>query len=68
VLHNLGWAIFPEIGVKEEDDLCRQKLFFKSGLPLTRQTWLLCRNSALKLAVVRKFVEYAQQFEKGGKK
>ncbi|MDR1701935.1 MAG: LysR family transcriptional regulator [Sporomusaceae bacterium] len=64
VLHNLGWAIFPAIGLKENDNLFRQNLFFKNGKPLTRPTWLLCRNAALDLAVVRTFVEYAQQFEK----
>lgn len=63
ILHNLGWAIFPMIGIKEGDSLFTQKLFLKSGQPLTRYTWLLCRDSSLGLSVVRTFVDYVMQYE-----
>lgn len=58
VLRNLGWAIFPGIGLKENDNLFVRPLHFKNGKPLIRRTWLACRTSSLELSVVRAFVDH----------
>lgn len=60
VLLNLGWAVFPGIGLKEHDNLFTWALHFKNGKPLTRRTWLMCRTSSLELSVVRAFVEHVR--------
>ncbi|MEN6411745.1 MAG: LysR family transcriptional regulator [Veillonellales bacterium] len=64
VLRNLGWAIFPGIGLKEHDNLYVRPLHFKSGEPLTRRTWLVCRTSSLELSVVRAFVDHVRSYTK----
>lgn len=58
VLHGLGWAILPSIGIVQHKDLYIKPLYWANGEPLHRATWLLCSNDALQLAVVRSFIDY----------
>lgn len=58
VLNGLGWGIMPAIGLKGYDSLYKKELYWKNGEPLTRRTWLMCRDSFLELPVVQAFVEY----------
>ncbi|QJW48240.1 substrate-binding domain-containing protein [bacterium BFN5] len=60
VLLNLGWAVFPGIGLKEPNNLFTWALHSKDGKPLTRRTWLMCRSSSLELSVVRAFVNHVR--------
>lgn len=58
VLHGLGWAILPEIGLGEQSGLFRRELFWRSGKPLVRKTWLAYSSAFLELSAVRAFVEF----------
>ncbi len=62
VLHNLGWAILPEDGIKEHSLLYTKKLHWHDGTPFLRKTWLFYRNSSLELSAVNAFVNYLQDY------
>lgn len=61
VLHGLGWAILPEIGLGGQDRLFTRELFWRSGKPLLRRTWVAFPESSLELSAVRAFVEFLHQ-------
>jgi len=62
VLHGLGWAILPFIGLKEHDSLYTQELQWRDGTPVLRRTWMLYRNSSLELSAVHAFVNYIKTY------
>ncbi|AJQ29853.1 LysR family transcriptional regulator [Pelosinus fermentans] len=62
VLHGLGWAILPFIGLKEHDSLYTQELHWRDGTPVLRRTWMLYRNSSLELSAVHAFVNYIKTY------
>lgn len=61
VLHGLGWAILPEIGLGEQSGLFQRELFWRSGKPLVRRTWLAYSPAFLELSAVRAFVEFLKE-------
>jgi len=62
VLHGLGWAILPFIGLKQHDSLNTQELYWRDGRPVLRRTWMMHRNSSLELSAVRAFVDYLKEY------
>jgi DNA-binding transcriptional LysR family regulator len=62
VLHGLGWAILPFIGLKEYDSLYTQELHWRDGTPVLRRTWMLYRNSSLELSAVHAFIDYIKDY------
>jgi DNA-binding transcriptional LysR family regulator len=58
VLHGLGWAIMPEIGLKNYRSLFTRPVIWKNGEHLVRRTSLLYKNSALDRSVVKTFVKH----------
>lgn len=65
VAHGLGWAILPSIGISQHSTLYRQPLFWSDGQQLCRPTWLLCRQTALNLSVVKAFVNHTKSVFSG---
>lgn len=63
VLHGLGWAILPAIGLKQynHNDLHIRRLYFKDGTPLVRRTWLMYRSSHLNLPTICAFIEHMKK-------
>ena len=62
VLHGLGWAILPAIGLKQHNqNLFIKNLYFKDGTPLVRRTWLMYRSSYLQLPIIWAFIEHIKQ-------
>ncbi|WP_379950603.1 LysR family transcriptional regulator [Ectobacillus funiculus] len=64
VLMGLGYAIFPSICLKKEDDIDKIKLINSNDEPLTRSTWLLYRERSLSLSAVNAFAKFLKQFQK----
>jgi len=62
VLHGLGWAILPMIGLKQHDSLYTQELYWRDGTPVLRRSWMLYRNSSLELSAVRAFIDYLKKY------
>jgi DNA-binding transcriptional LysR family regulator len=58
VLHGLGWAIMPEIGLSKHRSLFTRPVLWKNGEHLVRKTSLLYKNSALERPAVKAFVKY----------
>lgn len=59
VLHGLGWAILPAIGLgSNQGDLFTRELFWRNGNPLLRRTWLMFPKASLELSSVRAFAEF----------
>jgi DNA-binding transcriptional LysR family regulator len=56
VLHDLGWAILPSIGLNGLENLTVRDLHWKNGEPLQRRTWLYCHRYSLELPAVRAFI------------
>lgn len=60
VLHGLGWAILPSIGLPKSDTLFAKALTWPDGTPLIRNTWVYCSNGARELQTVRAFLSYLE--------
>ena len=56
VKHGLGYAIIPQICLKPSDKLYIQKI--TSDKSYDRETWLLYRDSLLKLSLIKAFVKF----------
>lgn len=52
----VGWAILPEIALKDFDGI-KKKLYFKNGEPFIRKTYILCQAGAAKLSQIEKFIQ-----------
>ncbi|MEN6567784.1 MAG: LysR family transcriptional regulator [Veillonellales bacterium] len=61
VLHGLGWAILPSIGLKQYDKVFSKNLYWEDGTPLVRRTWLMYRSSYLQLPIVCAFAEHVKK-------
>lgn len=64
VLHGLGWAILPLIGLKQHDALYTRELYWRNETPVVRRTWMLYRNSSLELSAVHAFTNYLKSYYK----
>jgi DNA-binding transcriptional LysR family regulator len=62
VLHGLGWAILPFIGLKEHNSLYTKELHWRDGTPVMRRTWMLYRNASLGLSAVHAFINYIKTY------
>lgn len=60
VLHGLGWAILPSIGLRRTHGLHSAPLSWPDGEPLVRKTWVFCSNGAMELRTVRAFLGYLE--------
>ncbi|MCE5286170.1 MAG: LysR family transcriptional regulator [Pelosinus sp.] len=58
VLHGLGWAILPAIGLPQHNKLFTHELQWKNKAPVERRTWLLYPSASLELSAVQAFVDY----------
>lgn len=58
VLHGLGWAILPAIGLRQQGAPFTQELYWRNGEPLRRRTWMIYPTAALELSAVAAFTEY----------
>ncbi|MBH8582475.1 LysR family transcriptional regulator [Thermoactinomyces sp. CICC 10735] len=58
VRNGLGYAILPGICLLDEDDFFTMPIRSADGTPLTRDTWLLYRDTSLELTFVKSFIEF----------
>ncbi|MBP2667722.1 MAG: transcriptional regulator, LysR family [Firmicutes bacterium] len=61
VLHGLGWAILPAIGLRQQGAPFTQELYWRNGEPLRRRTWMIYPTAALDLSAVAAFTEYMKK-------
>lgn len=61
VLHGLGWAILPSIGLGHQPAPFTRELYWRNGKPLLRRTWIMFPTAALELSAVRAFVDFVKK-------
>jgi DNA-binding transcriptional LysR family regulator len=59
----LGYAFLPEIIIDNNNDLCTREILYKTGKPLTRETWMYYHKDTMELKVVRAFYEFIQNID-----
>lgn len=57
----LGWAIVPEIALKDFRGV-KVPCVFDNGEPLVRRSWLLCRSEVVHLPQIQAFIEEVLHF------
>lgn len=62
VKSGLGYAIVPEICLKEEDKLYKSKVESKDGSLVSRDTWVMYNEDYENLVIVKKFVEHMRSW------
>ncbi len=63
VLYGLGYSIFPSICLRPDDGL--YTIWLTDEQLIKRNTWIIYRNTALDLLVVKAFVDFVKQFYAG---
>ena len=58
VINGLGYAILPEICIKNDDPLYTAPILLNDKSFLLRQTWIFYRNVTLELAQVKAFIDF----------
>lgn len=62
VINGLGWAILPQIGLREHHKLFTKELYWRNGNPLNRRTWMMYPATSLALYTVKAFVDYMSKY------
>ncbi|MEK4554039.1 MULTISPECIES: LysR family transcriptional regulator [Jeotgalicoccus] len=62
VKSGLGYAIVPEICLKEEDKLYKKEVESKDDLTVKRDTWLMYNADYENLVIVNKFIEHMKSW------
>ncbi|GGA19659.1 LysR family transcriptional regulator [Psychrobacillus lasiicapitis] len=58
VLNGLGYAILPEICIKNDEDLYIAPILLQENKYLLRNTWIFYRDATLELAQVKAFIDF----------
>ena len=58
VLNGLGYAILPEICIKNDEDLYIAPILLQENKYLLRNTWIFYRDAALELAQVKAYIDF----------
>lgn len=61
VKNNLGYSILPRSCLTDNDHFYQHNLHTEQGQPIMRKTWMLYRQSSLKISAVDYFVEYMKK-------
>lgn len=56
VSSGFGYAIIPDIGLNESEDMYRLQLRTKHGEPILRKSWMIYRKESLHLSLIKAFV------------
>lgn len=62
VKSGLGYAIVPEICLKDEDKLYKLKVESKDGTLINRDTWIMYNEDNENLTIVKKFIEHMRSW------
>lgn len=63
VRHGLGFGIFLYKDLfHEEDNLCIKQIFYKNGMPVTRQDWFGYRKEAIENEPVKSFIKFTRDY------
>ncbi|ASN06378.1 LysR family transcriptional regulator [Virgibacillus necropolis] len=60
VLNGLGYAILPSMILNDVEDLYKIMIKMKNGKPIIRKTWMFYHEDALKLSIVKAFIDFIE--------
>lgn len=60
VVKGLGYAFLPEMILNNCKDICTHEMIYRSGKPLTRNTWMFYNKDTMELKLVQAFYEFIQ--------
>ena len=60
VIKGLGYAFLPEMILNNCKDICTHEMIYRSGKPLTRNTWMFYNKDTMELKLVQAFYEFIQ--------
>jgi len=63
ILSGLGYGIFPEISLTEDDELCKIDILDNNNDLIIRETKMIYKNSALELSINRAFIDFIKDFD-----
>ena len=61
VSKGLGYAFLPETIFQDMSQFCNYQMFYKSGKPLLRKTWMLYYEETAKLKLFKAFLDFIQK-------
>lgn len=64
VLKGLGYAFLPEGILSDDDQVKKIPMLEMNGKPLVRRTWMIYREDNLKIALVKTFIEFVNNYYK----
>jgi len=62
VLNGLGYAIFPGVTLKNNNDIFTMKLRSKDNVPIMRRTWLIYRKESLEISIIKIFIDFLKNY------
>lgn len=63
VVKGLGYAFLPEVILANNKDICTREMVYKSGQPLTRETWMFYNKDSMQLKVAKAFFDFMQNVD-----
>jgi DNA-binding transcriptional LysR family regulator len=60
VIHGLGYAILPNIVIRNDENLFRLQLKTKRGEAMVRRSWLIYRKKSLEIPLLKAFVDFVK--------
>ena len=62
VLNGLGYAVFPSITLRNNEDLFTIKILSKDNVPVVRRTWLIYRKESLEISIIKIFIDFLKNY------
>ena len=62
VLNGLGYAVFPSITLRSNEDLYTIKILSKDNVPIVRRTWLIYRKESLEISIIKVFIDFMKNY------
>ncbi|MBP2638561.1 MAG: LysR family transcriptional regulator [Firmicutes bacterium] len=63
VAKGLGYGFLPEIILNNNKDICTREMVYRSGKPLTRETWMFYNKDSMQLKLTKAFFDFVQDVD-----
>lgn len=63
IINGLGYAILANLVVRPHSELVTKPLYFPSGKPITRKTWMYYHEDSLQMNIVHAFVNFIRTLD-----
>jgi DNA-binding transcriptional LysR family regulator len=63
VLNGLGYAVFPSMTLRNNEDFFTIKLLSRDNVPVVRRTWLIYRRESLEISIIKIFIDFLKNYD-----